>query len=789
MGMGAVIGIGIGAALCSALSVPAARQAMLGSVDQDWLNQELEFDRIDSTGTVSNKDGTVFKVWRLSGIAYESRSESWQQSLAQARAVGLSQIGQPGMQVRLFGVKRRKPFKTQADWPDPALQEIGDKEATLFASSYRLHWYLVLSTRELRLLIETSSKVSSLFSDYKPQALKAPDLEEPSELLSFLNFLITGSWQDDLYGGANNVSACLPAANLHFDREGILSAHTPIHNYQRILVIKAWPEQVSGRLIGSLMALQGDIEVCHVLLPQDPTKSITVLSAKKRQFQIGPLGNETLAGEYTAAIDLVTEGKTVLFESQFHIGVRAESLDALDQLTRQVSDILSRLRIIYTVETVGMPIIWFNRMPGRDQLLRPLKLFSEPVAALWPIHGSPTGQADSPWDTRPVRLFLTPSGQTYQFQFHHSAKPQSLGHFLVFAPSGSGKSSLILHLLSGLAKMDGVRSYIFDSKEGTRFMVEAMGGAYQNFESLSLNPLDVKKDTPETRQAIRRVLMSMLGDLPVDAAIDEELTRCIHQAFLLGPPERTLNAVFSSAFSRGAAKQALARWVTDEKGRIGPYGHVFNAPHDSLAGFIAQNYMVAINMNEALDDPLLGPAVVTHIGQSIGRSASQNTRGFAIFVDEAARLLENEGFRLTVQEMFREYRKLNGVVGLAFQDPAALHRSGIGEALIENTATLIFFPNPPGKKEHYEAFNLGEEELAFILGGSVSDSGGGRRVLVIKRDAATDMRESAILDIDLSPYGIAADGNGLKYYRSGPDAVRLMQNLQNERGDQWRAFL
>src|SRR3546814_5853196 len=85
--------------------------------------------------------------------------------------------------------------------------------------------------------------------------------------------------------------------------------------------------------------------------------------------------------------------------------------------------------------------------------------------------------------------------------------------------------------------------------------------------------------------------------------------------------------------------------------------------------------MVGINMNEALDDSDIGPPVVSHISAGIGQSAAQNSKGFGIFIDEAAKLSRNEGFKLLMMEMYREYRKLDGLVGLAFQDPQALFRS------------------------------------------------------------------------------------------------------------------
>src|SRR3546814_12084065 len=64
---------------------------------------------------------------------------------------------------------------------------------------------------------------------------------------------------------------------------------------------------------------------------------------------------------------------------------------------------------------------------------------------------------EGPFGPRPVRFFRTPSGQAYAFQFHVVAERQTPGNFLVMSPTGGGKSTVIAHLLGGLAKFAGVR--------------------------------------------------------------------------------------------------------------------------------------------------------------------------------------------------------------------------------------------------------------------------------------------------------------------------------------------
>ncbi len=806
-----VLTMGTAAITAGALSVPAIRNFAMGSIKQDWLGDELPFDYISEDGKiVHTKEGDAFSVFQIAGQSYETKPETLQDNLLKGRTALLQQLSELGLTCRFFGVKRLLDSSHNADWPSPALTEIAMAERAKYRRSYQLRWYIVLSNNgNLKALYEGCSKVKSLLSEYKPKQLTTQmhqtQFAQLATLAGFANFLACGELRNDLSLKSTSISSNLQAADMIFRDDGLIECHVPLKKYHRIITVNLWPESVSGQSIAELLALplamQGEIEVMQAAVPILKERAVAMMARKQKELRSNPFAGLSSAAEFEACAALISDGTQSMFTTQFQIILRASSREELDGMVERTSAVLAVRRINHVVETVGAPICWFNRMPGREKLLRPLKLFDENIAAIWPLHFAPVGQIASPVGDRPVRLFGTSSGQSYAFQFHVSDKPQSLGHYLVFAPTGAGKSTLIMHLLGGLAKFKGVRSYIIDSNEGARFMVEAMGGNYQTYSNLQLNPLDVPEDTPDTRHRIALIMKSMLGDAARGENIDQILNHAIEVAFMVDPPKRTFNAIFKYAFEKQSLeRKAFAKWV-DVDGSAGMHAHIFNAPNDALAGFLEQSFMTGINMNEALSDPVVGPPIVSHIGATISKIAARNSSGFNIFIDEAANLLQNDGFRTSVKEMFREYRKLNGMVGLAFQDPSALHSSEIASAVIENVSTLIFFPNALGNKQDYEPFNLNDEQLNFILNGgcttgnSCATGNGGaidvnnaagenRRVLLVKREASTGFEESVILNIDLSHLG-----ENLRFYRSGPDAVKDLKHIQEQWGDQWQSHL
>jgi type IV secretion system protein VirB4 len=272
-----------------------------------------------------------------------------------------------------------------------------------------------------------------------------------------------------------------------------------------------------------------------------------------------------------------------------------------------------------------------------------------------------------------------------------------------------------------------------------------------------------------------------LGEVSDDPATGAILDTMVSTAMQLPADKRSLSALVGvCAPLRTPQRRVLADWIVDDKGKEGRYAHIFNAAEDSLAGLLSSAPLVGINLNEVLEDPALAPPVVMHLIETIIQTAG---RGYGIFVDEAANLLGNPVFREEIKDVFREIRKKDGIVILAYQDPSDLQKSGIASVVLRNTATMIFFPNQGGEVEDYEFFGLNEQQKAFIFN---SPPGQGRRVLVVRRDGASGYEESVILDVDLAHLG---GGSCLKYFRSGPQAVKEMIALQATWGDQWASHL
>ncbi|NVK20559.1 MAG: type IV secretion system protein VirB4 [Methylocystaceae bacterium] len=773
------------AGTAGALAVPTTRKILLGDIEEDWLADQVEMEETEADNiTVRTKSGLRSRIVKIEGVNYDAKVPQAQMQLLRGRNQVIHDLGQHGLAVRFHAVKRERDISYDAEWPCCTLKEIGDAEREKHRRSFDVNWYMQVTGNKNTRLEKAMNAAMSGLSDYKPRYLEKSENGEACELTGFLNGLMSGDYRTDLSALSKSISGCLPASGFDVDKKtGTITTFLPSPYYHKIIAVQLWPEGCDGIAQHEILSLPGEIEICQTCLPISNNKVKALLLRKYNELTAEiplvkiQLGDPEAIEEIKAVTGLLADNKNTLFETQYQIVVRSKNPDYLEELVQQVSDILGKRRINYNVATVETGKCWFNRIMGNNRLVHPLKLMNRPIAALWPFHHTAIGRMKSPYGDKPVRLLATPSGQTYAMQFHVSEKRQSLGNYLVFAPSRSGKSTLMAHLLSGLAKFDDVPSYIFDSKEGSRFMIEVMGGMYQGYDELSLNPLDVGEDTKKNRQRINLIVRSMLGDIE-DPELDETINHMMDMAFKISPPDRTFNNLFEYSFAkRSNLKRAFAKWVKDKDGNEGLHSHVMNAPHDSLSSLLAQTHLFDINMNEALDDDVLGPPVVGHISEAI-RAAGKQRRGFNILIEEAAKLLQNPGFRKLAVEMYREYGKLDGCVGMCFQDPDGLTKLDIFRAILENTGTFFFFPNANASEENLAPFNLNDEQMDFVMGGPASK--GGRRVLIVQREAASGMDESTIVDVDLTPLG-----DPLRFYRAGNEANDYLKSLKAKWGNQW----
>ena len=113
-----------------------------------------------------------------------------------------------------------------------------------------------------------------------------------------------------------------------------------------------------------------------------------------------------------------------------------------------------------------------------------------------------------------------------------------------------------------------------------------------------------------------------------------------------------------------------------------------------------------------------------------------------IVLEEAWALLKNPIFAAKIEDWLKTFRKLNALVVFATQSVEDAVRSEISPALIGQTATHIYFPNPKATEEYRSVFKLSEREMHLIRDVLDKES----RCFLLKQG-----RDSVVARADFSP--------------------------------------
>ena len=118
-------------------------------------------------------------------------------------------------------------------------------------------------------------------------------------------------------------------------------------------------------------------------------------------------------------------------------------------------------------------------------------------------------------------------------------------------------------------------------------------------------------------------------------------------------------------------------------------------------------------MTALLDSPRLRTPALMYLFHRIDERLDGEPA--MILIDEGWKALDDAVFASRIRDWLKTLRKRNAIVGFATQSAHDALDSRISAALVEQTATMIFTPNPKAREEDYcTGFGLSRHELELI---------------------------------------------------------------------------
>ena len=764
------------------VAVPMITKHIFPNPKETHLSDFLPFEGISPDNkTVVMKNSHVARYFILDGIDQAFMDSNEAVATARMRKEFLDGLSGIKANARIFTVRQEYILDTEAAFRNKAAQDVADKWNSQFDKSFQTLNFVCLTAKSSAALDEAQQVMETSLNKFGVHPVTQDPKTNPDRITigRLLGRMCSPASEPNPAGTGLNLSDALAGDIVWFRPDGLIEfTGGSKKKYASAIGIKKLGDDMNANLANELESLQIEMTISRYIEPIGKTEALLRLDQHKKLAVASSFSGSTI-DQFDAAMGMVEgvdDARSALCSFSEVIFVFGNSIEEVLNHEKTIRNVVSQNGATAVRETGASQASWFLQFPTLDLMPRPYKLFTYNIAFDYTLDRPAAGVKNSDWGPGPIAAFRTASNTVYDHNFHISDQDAALGHGLVIAPTGSGKTVLMEFLSLMTSRHENVKHFFFDRYRGTAIYNLAMGGQYLSLNSEPLpwsiqggmNPFDCE-DTKENRMFLKNWLKTITSSTEQEDI--EEISDAVDISFEeLERGERSLSAVYTAAFSPGSKiKKELYPWVNPAQ-----YGEIFNAERDAID--LDGSWLTAFDMTKLLEDETLAAATVNYLLHKIsGSMLKDNSPGF-IFIDETEPLLKDPNFKKIFASLLQEFRKIRGVVISVFQRPEALAGSGVSQLVRQQSGTYYLFPNPGAKAADYKEFELSQKEMAFILGQS-SISKRAKRSILIKQP---QNNQSVIVDVDLSRLGPQ-----LKIFSSGSSDIRLVSSLYKQFEGRW----
>ncbi len=528
-----------------------------------------------------------------------------------------------------------------------------------------------------------------------------------NEVLELLSCLYNGEMRPVRRPAeGTDVGHMLPYVRASFGLDALELRGASGPSFAALVSLKDYPEATAPGLLDPLLAVDAELVLTETWAPADRQIARERIDLALRRLRAADEDAMAERAELHAARDALGMGAAAYGDHHLSVLVRGATLSALDAGVTAVAGALADAGAIAVREDVNLEPGFWGQFPGNeDYIVRRALVSSASMACFAACHGPAMGRAHGHHWGQAVTVLATTSATPFFLSLHQG----DLGNFTLIGPSGSGKT-VLLNFLAAQAQRFAPRTVLFDKDRGAEMFIRAIGGCYERIvpgAATGFNPLALP-DSAGTRAFLREWLGVLLeargpdemaliaGAVDAAYAHDARLRRLTHFRELLAGTRRPVPGDLASR---------LDPWISG-----GPHAWLFDNVGDQLD--LSQR-VLGFDMTALLDAPRLRTATMMYLFHRIEERLDGTPT--MILIDEGWKALDDPVFALRIRDWLKTLRKRNALVGFATQSARDALDSSIAAALVEQTATMLFTPNPRARAEDYcGGFGLSEHELDVI---------------------------------------------------------------------------
>lgn len=696
----------------------------------------LPYARQLENGTVLLRDGAIMQTIYLAGLSFETEDSESLNHHQGVREVLLRSVLDARFLLYHHILRHAVSVSSEGEFADPFSRELNDRwnqqlaTHQLFANKHfitvvrrpargkgglgeRLRRRVAaaedISREDHRILEGAIIALVTGLQAYGAHALGTYRRQGAScsEVLEFLSSLYNGELRPvAVPSSASDIGHFIPYSRVSFGLNMVETAGPGRHDYGAILAIKDYPTATRPGLLDGLMRLPHEFLLTETFAPADRQIARERIDLALRRLKSADEDAVAERMDMLAAKDALSSGSIGFGDHHLTLLVRAKTVGGLETATAEAAAAMADIGAVAVREDTNLEPAFWAQFPGNESyIVRKALISTASAAGFLSLHGFAAGNAEGNHWGPAAAVFETTSTTPYYFNFHQG----DLGNFTIIGPSGSGKT-VVLNFLAAQAQKFSPRLVFFDKDRGAEIFLRALGGHYARLvpgEPTGFNPLALQ-DNPANRAFLRDWLGVLLA-----ASGPEELATiagAVEACFEQEPAFRRLR-YFRELLAGGRRPQEddLASRMSPFI-RNGEHAWLFDGARDELD---LDQKVVGFDMTLLLDNSRLRTPALMYLFHRVDERLTGDPA--MILIDEGWKALDDDVFSARIRDWLKTLRKRNAIVGFATQSARDALESRIASALVEQTATMIFMPNPKAREEDYCAgFGLTHHELEII---------------------------------------------------------------------------
>lgn len=699
--------------------------------------------------TIKTSKGHYVQILKVSGLCAETKDQLDIDIKKRFRATMLRGIASSRFAIYHHIVRREEPVELNSDFINPwchaldrAYQEklatskmfVNEQYITIVRRTAKTPlgmlgglYRSVMGKADKRLAAETEREdleaindaaemLNGTLKDYGSERLSMRDTEDGrvvSDLLSVFGYFINLDMQETNVTRAP-INEYLPRKRVSFGKESYEvrgAASDDVHK-GALLSIKDYSAVTQAGMLDNLLRLPHEFILTQSFAFLDRATSMKSMKTLQTQIQTVDEGVGSMLDELDDAIDDVGSGRVSLGEHHLTFNIHAPTAKQLKVAITDAVSVFTDLGITVVREDLNMQAAFWAQLPDNfGYIARRSKITTRNFSCFSSLHTFPSGKRHGNWWGDAITILETTSGTPYAFSFHE----RDIGNFTLVGPTGAGKT-VLLNFMIAQSQRVMPRTFFFDKDRGAEIALRAMGGDYTVVKpgvKTGFNPLQLP-DT-ESNRAFLRDWLETLTTVGTDVKLREDERATIAEAveanYEAPMHERTLEQLaplflgFEKKSTTSLASR-LKRWFGD-----GDKAWIFDNATDTLS---LGNIINGFDTTTILDDVTARTPWLMYVFHRINESLNGVDK-VIIMLDEGWKLLDDPAFALRIKDWEKTIRKQNGLLGFATQSVGDIFKSEVGEAIVEQSPTNIFMPNPRADYKTYcEGFGLSKYELSLI---------------------------------------------------------------------------